>query len=260
MKSPKHTWIVFLVIGLLCVAYVWFFGVATVFALEARYIGWKMPAVKSAPLPVFDSSISQSNGLKLSYFGYDLEVPWSDLDEGKTKQIGQMQLIAFHSGRSILFSVGKPKEFIKTFLSSSGGQSENLAHLYGPDALRSDYALHRLILEATPQRVGLFSARREAVGNTMLLVFKGIMMPRGGESGVFNVRTSGFAGFQFGDPRSYPKSLSVEMFADDGGFALTFARGPSTAAITQPEINRTIQSVRRIGVQARAAEADSRTR
>jgi hypothetical protein len=82
----------------------------------------------------------------------------------------------------------------------------------------------------------------------MLILFKGIMTPRGGESGIFRVRADKFRGFQYGDPRTRPKSLNVEIFADDGGLSFAFAQKGQglSPAITQAEINRVIQTVRKI--------------
>src|SRR6266852_3311823 len=87
--------------GGLCIVYLWFFGVATMFALEARYVGWKIPVVKRTPVELGDLSISQASGRKLDYFGYEFEVPWS-VDEAKSRQVGKMQLIALRTGNSIL--------------------------------------------------------------------------------------------------------------------------------------------------------------
>jgi hypothetical protein len=81
----------------------------------------------------------------------------------------------------------------------------------------------------------------------MLLAIKGIMIPSGGETGIFRVRTGKFQGFQYGDPKSRPKTIDIEVFADDGGLAFLFAQreqGP-VPAITQGEINRVLQSVRK---------------
>ncbi len=235
-------------IGGLCAVYLWFFGFATMFAVEARYVGWKMPVVRRTPVELFDLSISQAPGKKLSYLGYEFEVPW-DVNEEKTKQRGKTSVvIALRSGNAIWFSRVPPKEFVNNLLTSSKVDAENLRKLYGEDALHSDYSLTQLVLEVTPQKVGPFSARRDAVGTLMLVVIKGIMMPRGGESGIFRIRTGNFQGFQYGDPRSRPKSLDVEIFAADGGLAFLFAQrdnGP-TPAITQAEINRVIQTVRRV--------------
>ncbi len=235
---------VFLVAGF-CV---WHFGVATLFVLETHYVGWKFPLVKKTPTELTDLSISQAPGQRLSYFGYEFEVPWGDLDEGKMKRMGKRQLIVFRSGNAILFSRAAPKEFVQTFLSTTKVDPDKVRNLWGEEALASDYSLHRLILEATPGEVTLFTRREDVVRSSMLILFKGIMTPRGGESGIFRVRTDKFQGFQYGDPQTRPKSLNVEIFADDGGLGFVFAqRGEGLfPAITQAEINRVIQTVRKI--------------
>ena len=234
---------VFLVTGF-CV---WYFGVAALFVLETHYVGWKFPMVKKTPAELSDLSISQASGQRLSYFGYEFDVPW-DIDQEKTKQVGKMELITFRSGNALLFSKAAPKEFVHTFLSTTKVDPEKVRSFWGKEALESDYSLHRLILEATPGQVTLFTRREDAVRGAMLILFKGVMMPRGGESGIFRVRTGKFQGFQYGDPQARPKSLDVEIFADDGGLYFVFAQKSEghAPAITQAEINRVIQTVRKI--------------
>jgi hypothetical protein len=241
---------VFLVAGF-CV---WHFGVAALFVLETRYVGWKFPLVKKTPMELADLSVAQAPGQTLSYFGYEFEVPW-DIDQGKTKQIGKMELIAFRSGNALVFSRAAPREFVQTFLSTTKVDPDKVRTLWGGEALASDYSLHRLILEATPREVTLFTPREDAVRSSMLILFKGIMTPRGGESGIFRVRTDKFQGFQYGDPQARPKSLNVEIFADDGGLSFAFAQKGQglSPAITQPEINRVIQTVRKISEPALSA-------
>jgi hypothetical protein len=242
---------VFLVTGF-CV---WHFGVASLFVLETRYLGWKFPLVEKTPIELADLSISQAPGQRLSYFGYEFEVPWDDLDEGKMKQVGKGQLIVFCSGNAILFSRAAPKEFVQTFLSSTKVDPDKVRRLWGEEALESDYSLHRLILEATPGQVTLFTRREDAVRSSMLILFKGIMMPRGGESGIFRVRTGKFQGFQYGDPQMRSNSLNVEIFSEDGGLYFVFAQKGQglSPAIAQAEINRVIQTVRKIPEPALSA-------
>lgn len=236
----------------ICVLYLWFFGFTTGLACEARYIGWKTPEVYAIPTSLSDLGVSQAPGLKLTYFGYEFEAPWSDLDEGRTKQIGRMRVIAFRSGRSILFSTSAPKEFVSSFASTFGNRLENVTNLYGPDSVQSDYSLHSLILDATPRNVGIFSPRKEAVGTAMLLVVKGVMMPRGGESGIFRIGSSNFQGFQFGDPSTRPKSLTVQLYSEEGGVGFVFSQQQTGPPITQAEINRVIQSVHRVQAESGA--------
>jgi len=60
---------------LACGIYLWFFGVQTFMALEARYIARKMPVVKKVPVELPDLSASQASGKKLSYLGMSLKFP-----------------------------------------------------------------------------------------------------------------------------------------------------------------------------------------
>lgn len=227
--------------------YLWFFGVTTTFALEARYTAWKLPVVKKVPIELSDLSVSKVPGQKFTYSGYEFELPWP-VDVSKTKRVNPTSVvIVFRAGNALWFSKVPPKEFVNEFPAMSRADAGGLRQLYGEDALRSDYSLTNLVLETTPREIGLLSNRRQAAGGAMLLLVKGIMIPSGGETGIFRIRTGDFQGFQYGDPRSRPRSIDVEVFADDGGLAFLFAqseKGP-VPAITQAEINEVLQSVRK---------------
>ena len=252
LSKRQRKWLVRINVALVAGFCLWHFGVTALFVLEAKYVGWKFPAVYKAPTELVDSSISPAPGRTLSYFGYEFEVPWDDLNEHKMKQVGKMQMIPFQSGNVLAFARMEPQEFVRTFLSSANADPENVRKLWGPEALESDYALHRLILETTPGQINLLSHREVAVRGAMLLIFKGNMMPGGGESGIFKVRTELFQGFQFGDPQSRPKSLDVVMFSDNVGLSFIFAQRENGAApaITQAEINRVLQTARKVPEEA----------
>lgn len=133
------------------------------------------------------------------------------------------------------------------FLSTGKGDPVGMKALYGDDVFESDYLLKERIFEMTPDKAGLFTPQKEAAGNAMLLVIKGIMMPSGGESGVYRIRTGDFRGFQFADNRSRPRSLDLEIDNEEGGFGFIFVqqqRG-SEPSITQAEINCVMQSLRK---------------
>ncbi|HKW64752.1 MAG TPA: hypothetical protein VJN89_19520 [Candidatus Acidoferrum sp.] len=250
MSTSKRGLFVFVIVGLLCASYLWFFGVATMFALEARYVGWKMPVVKKTPVELPDQSIVQVAGRKLAYFGYEFEVPW-EIDEAKSKQVGGMQLVAFRSGNTLLVSRIPAKEFVNDFVSMRKADPDGLRALYGEDVLQSDYSLKERIFETTPHKVGLLTPRSEAAASAMLLLIKGIMMPSGGESGIYRIRTGDFKGFQFGDPRSRPRSFDLEIHDEEGGFGFVFfqRQNGSEPPITQAEINFVIQSLRKLSNQ-----------
>jgi hypothetical protein len=55
------------------------------------------------PVELTDLSISQADGKKLSYCGYEFEVPWQDIDEAKTRiDSGNKAIVTFRSGNVLL--------------------------------------------------------------------------------------------------------------------------------------------------------------
>jgi hypothetical protein len=229
------------IVAVVCALYAWFFGFQTTTILETWWIGRKSPIVKETPRALGDLSISPAPGMKLSYLGYDFVVPWDDLDPSKTRYYPRRVMLAFRSGKVILFSRGQPREFVNTVLQNT--DPDSFRYLYGEAPLQSDYAMHRLILEATPEKIKLLTPQKETVGVSMLLVIKAITVPE--KSGIYAVQTEDFRGFQYGDPRRQPRHVVADLFADDGGVEFIFAgQGKGHPfGISQPEINRVLQTV-----------------
>lgn len=233
-----------------CGVYLWFFGAATMFVLETRYVSWKAPAVKKEPLELTDLSVATATSRKLSFGGYEFDVPWDDVDEGKTKIVGKMEVIVFHSGNAMLVSTPPPKEFVNGIL-KSGFDEESFRRIYGDEPLRSDYAMYRLMLQTTPEKITLLTPRREAVGRMMMLTIKAIAMPDGANTGLFAIRNQNLHGFQYGDPRKRAPRIVVDLLDDDGGieFNIGQRKEGTSPAITQAELNAIIQSTRRVRAQ-----------
>ena len=227
----------------------WLFGAQTAIALEARRLARKSPVMWKVPVELADASVSESPGEKLSYLGCEFEVPWSDLDQPKTRLIGTWQIIGFQSGKGIILTKFPANERVNTFPVMGEKLDVNalrtLRHLYGYETLRSDYAFTRATLEMTPGDISIFATRKEAIRALMLLAFKPIMARDAG-SGIYAVQTKDFRGFQYGNPQSRPSEVVDELFSDEERYEFTFhcwGKG-STPCISQPEINRVIQSAR----------------
>lgn len=90
-------------------AYGWLFGVASLFAVPARHIGWKVPVVRKTPVELADTSISPQPGLQHTFSGFAFDLPWSDVDESRSKTVGKMQVVAFRSGNAILIGARVPE-------------------------------------------------------------------------------------------------------------------------------------------------------
>jgi hypothetical protein len=244
---------------IVCGAYLWFFGVQTFFIWETRKVARQEPVLRTIPVQLLDLSISPTPGKKLSYFGYEFEVPWDDIDQERTKVIGTNKaIVAFRSGNVLSFWTGPPNELINNLLSDGRIERNSLGQLLGNRAVQSDYAFKRTILEITPDKFSLLTPKRLAIQQGMLFAMKTTMLPSGAESGVFSVSTNEFTGFQYGRPQRPPKHVSVELFKNDGHVDILFGQklnGPTT--ISQADVNRVVQSVHKVPVQETASDANS---
>jgi hypothetical protein len=76
------------------------------------------PVARVVPIDLKDKSVSKTPGEKLSYFGYDFELPWSDLDETQTKLYPKDNPkksrvdLRFHSGLRLLVTAVLAREWI----------------------------------------------------------------------------------------------------------------------------------------------------
>ncbi len=80
------------------------------------YAANKVPLVaRIVPTELKDTSVSEAPGTKLSYFGYELEVPWNDFDEIQTQLHPKDKPekfkvdLHFRSGLRLVFSAAPPR-------------------------------------------------------------------------------------------------------------------------------------------------------
>lgn len=254
MSRWKRVLISIGIVLVVCATYLWFLGTQTFFVLEAHNVARKLPFVKLMPVPLPDLSVAQAPGMKLSYFGYEFEIPWTDIDTEKTQIIGgNKAIIAFHSGNVISVWSGQPHEFMNGLLEAGKIDRDSFRKLYGDEALQSDYNFKRLILETTPDKVALLRDRRTDVSQGVLLMVKAICVPGDPNSGIYAVQGQEFKGFQYGRPQSPPKQLSVELFPANGHLDLIIsqkAQGPTV--ISQADINRIVQTIHTVPIQTAA--------
>jgi hypothetical protein len=189
--------------------------------------------------------VSQTAGKKLSYFGYEFEAPWSDIDEGDTKVIGKNKVVVvFWSGNVISFWASPPNELLNGLFADGPMDGKRFGQMFGDDLIKSDYDLKRSLLELTPNDVTLFTPRNEAIRKSALIIMKQMALLPGSDSGIFLFTTKEFKGIQYGDPRSSPKYLIVELFNDSANLRIICGnRMHSPASILQGELNRVTQSV-----------------
>jgi hypothetical protein len=246
-----------IVVGVYC----WFFGFQTASALMVRYEYLKLPDTARIPVPLADLSISTLPHKRVTYFGYEFELPWDDVDESKDKTTGQVHVGAFRSGNAFWFSTFPPKNFVNEVMEASKLSPEGFRQLYGDAAFESDYGFNKIMLQMTPSKITPFVSRRQAVTGQMLLLIKGISIPRA-DSGIFSIQTQEFQGFQFESPQSRPFKITVYLYSDEGGVDVMFFQhaGGSAPSISQAEINRVIQSIHKVPTQTVASNQGEQER
>jgi hypothetical protein len=250
-KAPMPKWMRVLIgFGIAAVMgglYLWLFGVQTGMALVARYKFAPIPGIEKTPVALPDLSVSNIPHKKVSYSGYELELPWDDIDEQRNRTIGKIHVSYFQSGNIFWFSSFPPKTFVNELTKSAKLDPQTLRQVFGEETIQSDYAFFRTMLAVTPRDIGPFMPRQRAVAGSMLLLIKAIAMPKA-DSGIFAIQTPDFQGFQFQNPQSRQSKITDDLYSNDGGVELMFGIGPagSGPGICQAEINRVIQSIHKV--------------
>jgi hypothetical protein len=227
--------------------YSYFFGVQTAFGLMWRYKCRNIAVAWETPAPLQDLAISPTPHRRVSQCGYELELPWDDVDPERSRAAGPIHVTAFQSGNAFWFSCFPPKDFVNEVMKGTKLDGDSFRRVYGDAAFESDYGFYRAMLAVTPESITLLTPAPQVARDSTLLLTKTIALPST-NSGIFLVQTPDFKGFQFGAPRAHPFRITDELWAQDGGIELMFLQGQhSTApAIAQPEINRVLRSVKKV--------------
>lgn len=219
------------------------------------YAARKVPPVaRVVPTDLKDRSVSESAGMKLAYFGYEFEVPWGDLDETKTtlypkdKPEKTMVVLTFRSGLQLMVKVVPIREFANGFAADFRMPPQTFEAAFGRGTATSDYTFVRNVYEFTPAKMHYWSLstgvhyREQAV-----LILKAIIPVKAANTGIFYVQNPDYKGFQQGDPQACHDPLLLDLYSDEGTFEVIFTHTDHHDAmgVTQPEINRIIQSLRR---------------
>lgn len=228
------------------------------------------PAVASVvPTELPDRSVSEAPATRLSYFGYEFEVPWDDLDESKTQlypkdKPGKTRVVlVFRSGLRLMMSAIPPREMADAFINGTLGfgkiPPQGVDLLFGRGAAASDYTLVNNVYEFSPRRMHYWSLSTALHAREMiLLTIKSITPSPSAGTGIFRVQSRDGKGFQQGNPLNHPQSVVLTLYSDDGGveFVLSDHDYRDPAKVSQPEINRIIQSLHRISADS-VAQAGS---
>ena len=239
-------WSIFALLLFAVLVYVYFLGIQTLVAFNAWDLGRRVPAVKITPVPLADLTVSQSPGGTVAACGYQFETPWPDLDEAKTNSSAAVTITYYKSGLALAASCFSAHELVNGFLSSYKTTPERFARAFGDKALQSDYGLTQTMLETTPSQITILTPSQVSSGKLLVLLMKAAATPSA-DSGIFAIHAGDFDGSQYGDPTRQPKNIVVDLFAPDRKIEFLFAltRSGSPMRISQEEINRVLQTLRK---------------
>lgn len=221
----------------------WFFALP----LEARYWARQVPVLRQTPAAVRDSSFTQSTGRKIAFCGCAFDVPWSDLNDAKTKAGGNSTTLYFDSGLVALLKCQPPREFVDGVLSSTKMRSESFRRAFGDSALESDFGLTHLMLETTPDAITVTTPHDQQGPLIAMLALKAMATPRA-DSGMFSIHSEDFKGFQYQDPQAKPDWVTMDLFAADRGLEFQFFLNYQGASphVSQSDINRIVRTIHKV--------------
>lgn len=216
-----------------------------------------LPITRVVPADLKDLSIDSAAATKLSYLGYEFEIPWNDLDESQTVLIPKDKpdkykvILNFRSGLRVMASKCPPREMADELIRQDVKMTPSaFAAVFGPKAVDSDYEFIKRVLEFSPDRMHHWALgppvhAREQV----LLILKSIVPINAAETGIFNIRNAGYQGYQQGDPNSpsaKKDGMMITLYSPTDTFELIVAESKSTHLVTQPEINRIVQTLHKV--------------
>lgn len=223
-----------------------------------------LPVAKVVPAELQDKSVSETPGKKLSYFGYEFDLPWSDLDETQTtlypkdKPDKSRVDLRFRSGLRVLVSAIPPRSWANELSTDFKVPPQRVASSFG----ESDYRFVKTLYEFTPDKMNHWSlSLRVHDREEFLLLVKSIALPRSAQTGIFNLQNQSYKGFQEGNPEVRQDDIIIHLFSDEGSIEMIFwqkeYRNPT--GVSQPEINRIVQSLHGVTqVEAAASQIAKR--
>lgn len=142
----------------------------------------------------------------------------------------------FEGSKSMIVSGQKDGDgVLGALLGGDPQQAEAMRRFWGEENLRSEYAVVKFCLHATPDQGSLFSSREELMRLPSMLILKAVYSPLGDV--IYQYETEQFRGFQFGSPETSP---AVFVYLFDGSDRLFRIK---LSALDQEEIDRLLASI-----------------
>jgi len=212
------------------------------------------PVARVVPTDLKDQSVSEAPGKKLSYFGYEFQIPWSDLDEAQTKLYPKDKAdknkvdLRFSSGLRLVVTAVPPREWANSLPEDFKVSPRVIESVFGHETMKSDYSFVKTLYEFTPDKMNHWALSQRGLNrDEFLLMIKSLSLLKSADTGIFNEQNSSYKGFQQGNPEVRPDAIAVNLYSDEGSVEfIFFQKGyQNSPGVTQPEINRIVQTLRK---------------
>jgi hypothetical protein len=199
--------------------------------------GWS-----SVPGPLRDTTASTAEGSTISFGDHQFDAPWKE-----SQQEQQGTRIHFETGQIIEFS-----DFDSTNVDPIDPQilhsnRADFANAFGTGIFPSKYDQYQAILSVKPSDWSPLRSRREFARFQFLLEIKGLWFEHNVTAPeIFSFETNNYRGFELSGLSHDWQNVIVNWFdAADHRFQINVrGNARSDVRITQPEVNRIIQSFR----------------
>jgi hypothetical protein len=187
-----------------------------------------------------------AEGTTLSYYGYSFDVPWRAID--KERNQGRAVELVLKTGQTIRFYNPEYSDRNPIDSVASHVDQNDFRLGFGPEVRESKYDQFKAVISATPSQLSPFCSHREFARTLVLLEIKGLWFEHSkAAKDIFSFETVDYRGFENSGLSDDWQNVTVDLFdkADRHWFAITIEGGAhSGVRLTQPEINRVIQSFR----------------
>jgi hypothetical protein len=207
--------------------------------IDAPPRGWS-----SVPRPLADTTVSTGDGATISYFGLRFEVPWKGIDTERNQ--GCTVEIVFKSRQAVRLS--NPDCLDRNPIGSytSHLSQEDLRLALGTGVRESKYDQYKAVISTTPLQLSPFQSHREFARTQVLLEIKGLWFEHSPEvPEIFSFATfatKDYRGFEINGLSEEGQKVALELFDRTDRHWFTISIVGRGAILTQPEINRLINS------------------
>jgi hypothetical protein len=197
----------------------------------------------SAPERLADTKASTADGSTLEYYGYRFEVPWKGIDRDSNE--GRAFEVRFKTGQVIRFL--NPEFFQDDPINNHVAKDDRdyFVRAFEAGVHESKYEQVKAIVSATPSQWSPFRSHEKFARVWILLNIKGLWFEHNtAPPDIFSIETSSYRGFEFSGLSRDWQNVTLNLFdGADRRFQINvLGDARSGVRITQPEINRMIQS------------------